>query len=151
MRTMLKKNVNAKKLTLICGILVAVVLIAALLNAAEPKVQLSEVYDEEVVIEMSKQAVAYFSEQDYQSMIDMMTKEYAAEHTVDSLDEEYTELLEGCGAFVEYSGVEAIGGTNPETGEEYGGALIEAEYEKKVLRFSIGFNQDMEMRQFLIQ
>ena len=148
---MFKRDVNVKKLSMGSGLLVAVILLIALYNSSGPKHKMAEMFDEEEVMSMAKEAVEYFNERDYQSMIDMMTEEYAGENTEESLAEQYDSVLDECGAFVEFSDVEPIGGTNPETGEEYGGALVDAEYEDGVLSFSIGFTQDMKMRQFLIQ
>jgi len=147
----MKRKIDTKKLVIGCAAVVVLVLVIAVLAGTKPREQMSDKYDKTVVIETSKQAIEYFNQRDYDDLLDMGTEEYTSSNTVESLSALREERLGTYGAFVKYYSEKSMGGTNPETGEEYGGALITVVYEKGRATFSIGFNEDMELRQFLIQ
>ena len=125
--------------------------VVALITMNLPKQELSDQFDEALIVEKSQRAIEYFNEKDYQSIIDMGDEEMKASITAEDFAEQCDEPMEKCGAFVQYKKAETVGATDEETGEEYGGVIVVAEYENTKVQFSIGFNTDMELIQFRIQ
>ena len=58
---------------------------------------------------------------------------------------------EKCGAFQEISKTIFAGNIDKETQEAYGGVVMVGTYEEGTLQFTIAFNEDMELIQFIIR
>ncbi len=147
----MKKKFDTKRLIIGCVILVAFLVVVNLIMVNLPKQPLSEKFDEALVISEAERAIEYFNNKDYQSIIDMGDESMKASITAEEFAKQCDEPMAKCGAFVEYDKAETVGATDKETGEEYGGVVIVAQYENNKVQFSIGFNEDMELIQFMIQ
>ena len=112
---------------------------------------LPEQFDAVAVEEDAKRAIEYFNERDYQSIIDMGTGIMDEAITVEDFASQGDTIVDELGEFVEYTDVKLVGATNKSTGEEFGGAIIKAEYENGSAKFTIAFNEEMTLAQFVVQ
>lgn len=118
------------------------------MNTYQP---LPEQFDAETVESDAKQAIEYFNERDYQGIIDLSQGLMDDTVTVEQFKAQCDTLLDDLGAFVEYTEVKLVGAVDRNTEAEYGGAIIKAKYEDGKAKFTIAFNEEMQLAQFLVQ
>lgn len=112
---------------------------------------LPEQFEEDKVRETAEQAVGYFNEQDFQSIIDMGNEEFRELLTAEEFASQSDPYLEKCGAFQEISKTIFLGNVDKETQAAYGGVVMVGSYEEGTIQFTIAFTEDMELIQFLIR
>lgn len=113
--------------------------------------KLSDKFDEATVKEEAEKAVGLFNERDYQAIIDMGDENLKNSITVEQFAEASDPYLDKCGEFQEIGKTVVLGSTNKETGMEYGGVVMIGNYEDGKIQFTIGFDEDMKLVQFLIK
>lgn len=132
-----------------CKITVLLVMLFALTACgAQP---LPEQFEEDTVREAAEQAISYFNEQDYQSIIEMGSDEFQKALTAEEFTSQCDPYHEKCGAFQEISKTIFAGNIDKETQEAYGGVVMVGTYEEGTIQFTIAFNEDMELIQFIIR
>lgn len=112
---------------------------------------LPEQFEEDTVKASAEQAIGFFNEQDYQSILDMGSAEFQEVLTVEEFANQCDSYLEKCGAFKEISKTIFLGNVDKETQAAYGGVVMVGSYEKGTIQFTIAFNEDMEIIQFVIR
>lgn len=112
---------------------------------------LPEQFDEDTVKASAEQAIGFFNEQDYQSILDMGSVEFQEILTVEEFANQCDPYLEKCAAFQEISKTIFLGNVDKETQAAYGGVVMVGSYEKGTIQFTIAFNEDMEIIQFVIR
>lgn len=113
--------------------------------------KLPDSFDEAVVQEEAEKAVAFFNERDYQGIIDMGDDNLKSNSTVEKFEESCDPLLDEKGDFQEISKISIVGSVDKSTGTKYGGAIVTGSYTEGEIVFSIAFNEDMELVQFIIR
>ena len=132
-----------------CKITVLLLMLFALTACgAQP---LPEQFEEDTVREAAEQAISYFNEQDYQSIIEMGSDEFQKALTAEEFTSQCDPYHEKCGAFQEISKTIFAGNIDKETQEAYGGVVMVGTYEEGTIQFTIAFNEDMELIQFIIR
>ncbi len=129
-------------------IVFCVMLFALTACGAQP---LPEQFEEDTVREAAEQAISYFNEQDYQSIIEMGSDEFQKALTAEEFTSQCDPYHEKCGAFQEISKTIFAGNIDKETQEAYGGVVMVGTYEEGTIQFTIAFNEDMELIQFIIR
>ena len=112
---------------------------------------LPEQFEEDTVKESAEQAIGFFNEQDYQSILGMSSAEFQEILTVDEFANQCDPYLEKCGSFKEISKTFFLGDVDKETQAAYGGVVMIGSYEEGTIQFTISFNEDMELTQFIIK
>lgn len=112
---------------------------------------LSGKFEEDAVKEKSMTAVTYFNERNYQGIIDMGNELFQESITEEQFKEVSDPYLDKCGDFVEISKTVVLGNTNGQTGESFGGVVMVGKYEEGQIQFTIAFNEQMELVQFVIK
>lgn len=143
MRNLLSKNG-------MFGRIVGLGIIILLLTACGAQ-SLPEQFDEETVKAEAEKAIGYFNEHDYQSILDMSTDEFQEAITVEEFASQCDPYHERCG---EYQGIDktiVLGNIDKETQKAYGGVVMVGGYEKGTIQFTIGFDEDMKIIQFIIK
>ncbi len=112
---------------------------------------LPEQFEEDTVKESAEQAIGFFNEQDYQSILGMSSAEFQEILTVDEFANQCDPYLEKCGSFKEISKTIFLGNVDKETQAAYGGVVMIGSYEEGTIQFTISFNEDMELTQFIIK
>ncbi len=112
---------------------------------------LPEKFEEEAVKEKAMTAVAYFNERNYQGIIEMGSKELQESITAEQFAEVSDPYLEQCGEYVKVSKTVVLGNTDGQTGETFGGVVMVGKYESGQIQFTIAFNEQMELVQFIIR
>jgi hypothetical protein len=132
------------------GRIAAVALLAALcLTGCTEKEPLPDSFDAEAVQEEAEKAIELFNEGDYQGIIDMGDENMKSSSTVEQFEETCDPLKEENGEFQEITDINLVGNESGDV--KYGGAIVEVAYEEGDITFSIAFNEDMELVQFIIQ
>ena len=132
-----------KKMIVFC-----VMLFALTACGAQP---LPEQFEEDTVREAAEQAISYFNEQDYQSIIEMGSDEFQKALTAEEFTSQCDPYHEKCGAFQEISKTIFAGNIDKETQEAYGGVVMVGTYEEGTIQFTIAFDEDMKLIQFIIR
>ena len=114
------------------------------------KEPLPESFDEAVVKEEAEKTLAFFNERDYQSIIDMGDENLKNSTTAEQFRESCDPLLDEKGEFKEVTKMQIVGNEDKKSGIKYGGAVMTGEYEQGKIEFSVAFNEDMELVQFLV-
>lgn len=112
---------------------------------------LPEQFDAVAVEEDAKEVVEYFNSRDYQSIINMTKGFGDGSVTVEQMAEQCDIKLDELGAFKGYESVKLVGASDDSTETEFGGAIIKAEYENGNAKFTIAFNEEMQLAQFYVQ
>lgn len=112
---------------------------------------LPEQFDEETVKAEAQKAVDYFNDQDYQSIIDMGSDAFQEVLTVENFASQSDPYHEKCGAFQEIAKTIVLGNVDQETQESFGGVVMVGRYEEGTIQFTIAFDEDMKLVQFIIR
>ncbi len=142
------KNLFKKKgmIGKIAGVFMMILTLTAC--GAQP---LPEQFDEETVKAEAQKAVDYFNDQDYQSIIDMGSDAFQEILTVENFASQSDPYHEKCGAFQEISKTIVLGNVDQETQESFGGVVMVGRYEEGTIQFTIAFDEDMKLVQFIIR
>ena len=132
-----------KKMIVFC-----VMLFALTACGAQP---LPEQFEEDTVREAAEQAISYFNEKDYQSILDMGCTEFQEFLTAEEFAEQCDPILDKRGKFREIIKTVSMGCKNEEGEVEYGGLILVADYEDGRICFHITINENMELMEFLVQ
>lgn len=131
------------------GILVGICMAAFLLTGCQNEVK-PEVFDREQVESEALKSVGFFNERDYQSILDMGSEELKEAITAEQFAQQCDPVLEEKGEFQKMIKTvfrEEKGG-KPEA--VYGGVILVGAYEEGKIQFSIAFDEDMKLVQFLV-
>lgn len=126
-------------------------MLAALFLTGCSQNQLSDKFDEETVKEEAEKAVELFNERDYQGIIDMGDENMKNSITAEQFAEASDPYLDKCGEFQEIGKTVVLGSTDEDTGMDYGGVVMIGSYADGKIQFTIGFDEDMKLVQFLIK
>ena len=126
-------------------------MLAALFLTGCSQNQLSDKFDEETVKEEAEKAVELFNERDYQGIIDMGDENMKNSITAEQFAEASDPYLDKCGEFQEIGKTVVLGSTDEDTGMDYGGVVMIGNYADGKIQFTIGFDEDMKLVQFLIK
>lgn len=132
-------------------IMIAMLCMMLLILTACSAQPLPEQFEEDTVKESAEQAIGFFNEQDYQSILGMSSAEFQEILTVDEFANQCDPYLEKCGSFKEISKTIFLGNEDKETQAAYGGVVMIGSYEEGTIQFTISFNEDMELTQFIIK
>jgi hypothetical protein len=122
-----------------------------LVGCSGPGSKLPDSFDEETVKSEAMKAVELFNARDYQSVIDMGDDNMKAAITEEVFAEQGNPYLDKNGAFQEIEKTVVLGSTDKNTGAEYGGVVMIGEYENGKIQFTISFDVDMKLVQFVIR
>lgn len=140
---------NKKWMWITFGVFALMMVITlVMLNTYAP---LPEQFDAAAVEADAKEAIEYFNAREYQSIIDMSEGLMDDSVTAEQIAEQCGALQDELGAFQEYTEVELAGLTDKNTNDEFGCAIIKAEYENGKAKFIIAFNEEMQLAQFYVQ
>ena len=142
------KNLFKKKgmIGKIAGVFMMILTLTAC--GAQP---LPEQFDEETVKAEAQKAVDYFNDQDYQSIIDMGSDSFQEILTAENFASQSDPYHEKCGAFQEIAKTNVLGNVDQETQESFGGVVMVGRYEEGTIQFTIAFDEDMKLVQFIIR
>lgn len=113
--------------------------------------KLSDSFDEETVKAEAMKSIDYFNQRDYQSIIDMGSDELKNSITTEEFAKASDPYLDKCGEFEEISKTVVVGNTDRKTGKEYGGVVMIGQYADGKIQFTIAFDEDMKLIQFVIK
>lgn len=135
-----------------CSILAGVILVCSVFGLTGCGTgKLSDKFQEDIVKEKAEEAIGYFNEHDYQSILDMGSPEMKDSITEEEFAEAGDPYLEKCGAFETYAKEIVTGTTDPKTDAEYAILVAIGDYEGGKIQFTVGFDVDMQLIQFLIK
>lgn len=112
---------------------------------------LPDQFDEETVKAEAIKAVGYFNERDYQGIIDMGSDEFQELITVEDFASQSDPYLEKCGEFQEIAKTITVGNVDQETQQAFGGVVMVGKYKDGTIQFTIAFDEDMKLVQFIIR
>lgn len=133
------------------GILTAAMIFAAVLSAGCGQAKLPEGFSEETVKEEAMKSIELFNERDYEGLVEMGSDELKAGITAEQFAQACDPYLDKCGEFEEISKTVFAGGTDKKAGIDYATAVMVGDYKDGKIQFTISFDEDMEMIQFLIK
>lgn len=130
---------------------IACVLIVILTLTACGAQSLPDQFDEETVKAEAKKAVDYFNDRDYQSIIDMGSDEFQELISVENFASQSAPYHEKCGEFEEITKTIVVGNVDKETQQAFGGVVMVGKYEEGTIQFTIAFDENMRLVQFIIR
>jgi len=133
------------------GKMAAAILISIFCLSGCAREKLPDSFDEAAVREEAEKAVGLFNEKDYQGIIDMGDENMKSSTTAEKFAESCDPVLEEKGEFQEISEMSIVGNEDKKKGVKYGGAIVTGAYANGEIVFSIAFNEDMELVQFIIR
>jgi hypothetical protein len=113
--------------------------------------KLSDTFDEETVKAEAMKSIEYFNERDYQSILDMGSEELKESITEEEFAKASNPYLDKCGEFKEIGKTVVVGSTDRKSRNVYGGVVMIGNYADGKIQFTITFNEDMKLVQFLIK
>ena len=132
-------------------LLMVVGLLGILLLSGCKDMSLGDMFDEAQVLQKSRDAIDYFNAGDYQAIIDMGGAALEGQLTVEGFDAQAAPKKEKLGAFKEITKEEVMGTVDEQTGMNYAGTVTVAKYEHGKLKFTIAYDEDMNLVQFTIK
>lgn len=112
---------------------------------------LPEQFDEETVKAEAEKAIGYFNKQDYQSILDMGSDEFQELLTEEEFARQSDPYLEKCGEYQDIAKTIVLGNVDQETQKAYGGVVMVGNYKEGTIQFTIAFDEDMKLVQFIIR
>lgn len=112
---------------------------------------LPEQFDEETVKAEAEKAIEYFNERDYQSILDMGSDEFQEALTAEEFASQCDPYLDKCGEYQEIAKTIVLGNVDKETQKAFGGVVMVGNYKDGTIQFTIGFDEDLKLVQFLIR
>ncbi len=137
----MKKTRTRNLLLLVLTLILSIGLLSGCSNQGNP---LPEGMDEETVLAEGRKVVALLVDGDYQSVVDQLRPDVAATVTAEQVEGAMAEAKKA-GEYVMESDCITTGQTIKETGEKYGEAVIMAKHEKKIVRYRIAFDPEMNL------
>lgn len=131
--------------------LVAAGLLCILLLSGCKDMSLGDMFDEAQVLQKSREAIDHFNAGDYQAIIDMGGAALGEQLTVEDFDAQAAPKKEKLGTFKEILKEEVMGTVDSETGMNYAGTVTVAKYAHGKLKFTIAYDEDMNLVQFTIK
>lgn len=115
------------------------------------KGNLSDTFDEDTIKAEAMKSIEYFNQREYQSILDMGADELKNSITAEQFADVSNPYLDQCGEFEEISKTVVAGSTDKKTGNEYGGVIMIGKYADGKIQFTIAFDKDMKLVQFIIK
>ena len=112
---------------------------------------LSEAFDEETVKAEAEKAIGYFNNQDYQSIIDMGSDAFQELLTAEEFAVQSDPYLEKCGEYQGIAKAIVLGNVDQKTQEAFGGVVMVGNYKEGTIQFTIAFDEEMKLVQFIIR
>lgn len=113
--------------------------------------ELADCFDEETVEEEAKAAITLGESGNYEEFIKLFDDAVAESMTQEVYEDQYLSVVKEKGAFESFSDGILVGQTDPDTGAHYAGVVLVANYEDGKIQYTIGYNEDMKLIQFLIK
>lgn len=113
--------------------------------------KLPDCFDEETVEEEAKAAITLGESGDYEAFIKLFDDTVAKSMTQEVYEDQYLAVVEEKGAFESFSDSVLVGQTDPDTGANYAGVVLVANYEDGKIQYTIGYNEEMKLIQFMIK
>lgn len=143
----MKRSLDKKGILVrIAGMLVVILTLTACGAQSLP-----DQFDEETVKAEAIKAVDYFNKRDYQSIIDMGSDEFRELITAEDFASQSDPYLEKCGEFQEIAKTITAGNVDQETQQAFGGVVMVGKYKDGTIQFTIAFDEDMQLVQFIIR
>lgn len=124
-------------------ILAVLLAVCLLLGACAPK--LPEGFSADTLAEQAKSDVVLINTGDYDAVIARVRADLQKSLTAEALDEAWGETLDALGAYTGVKGVSTAGTADQQTGEDYGVAIVVAEYENGTATFTLSYDVDFEL------
>lgn len=131
--------------------IVLTVLTAAFLTGCKSGSGLADAFDEEDVKVKAQQSIDYFNAGDYQSIMDMGNASLVASLTLEQWKASCDPVLEKLGSFESMEKLVVAGQEDKNTKDNYAVVVAVGKYSEGKLQFSIAFDEQMKIIQFLIQ
>ncbi len=133
------------------GVFGAMAVLAVSLFAGCGEAKLPEGFQEETVKEEAMKSISFFNERDYESIIEMGSEKLKKGITEEQFADACDPYLDKCGKFKEVQKTAIVGGTDKGEGIDYATVVMVGAYEEGKIQFTISFDEDMELIQFLIK
>ncbi len=133
------------------GIFTAMALMAAVFTAGCGQAKLPEGFSEAEVKAEAEKSIALFNERDYEGIRQMGSEELKAGITEEQFATACDPYLDKCGKFEEITKTVFAGGHDKNSDIDYATAVMVGEYEDGKIQFTVSFDEDMELIQFLIK
>ena len=124
-------------------------MMTVLLGACKSGSNLADAFDEDEVETTATQAIDYFNAKDFQAIIDMFADEYRAQLTVEQFATVETQL----DAVGTYDSIEKIvlAGQQDQAKNDYVAVVAVGKYANGTLQFTMAFDDQMKLIQFLVK
>ena len=133
------------------GIFTAMALMAAVFTAGCGQAKLPDGFSEAEVKAEAEKSIALFNERDYEGIRQMGSEELKAGITEEQFASACDPYLDKCGEFKEITKTVFAGGYDKNSDIDYATAVMVGEYEDGKIQFTVSFDEDMELIQFLIK
>lgn len=113
--------------------------------------KLSDKFDEDKVKEEAMKSIGYFNERDYQSIMDMGSEDFKSAITAEEFAKVSDPYLDKCGDFNEITKTVIAGSKDKKTEKEYAVVVMVGEYKNGKIQFTIAFDEDMKLIEFIFK
>lgn len=120
-------------------------LLGLLAGCASKTYPLAENFDREAVLRAGKQVVALLQAEEFGALRELVREDQLGAFTVEALRSAKAERLGDAGAFLGLVGEEAVGERSQSTGADLAAAVIQAQYEHKLVVFTCSFDGEMRL------
>lgn len=131
-------------------ILITAALFLLILSACGKESTLAEAFNEEQLKTTAKTLITEFNDGNFQAIIDEGTPLMQSSLTLEQWESAVAPYTSKAGAFKSVE-KEVLIGQKDNTGNDYAIYVAVAEYENSKIQFTITFNTDMRVEQFLIK
>lgn len=138
---------NVKKVVFVLGI----VLVCSVVTGCSGSTKLADSFDEETVKKSAEEAIGLIHSNDYEAFAEKFEEATKASITKDVFDTQIKAVVDAKGKFESFEKETIIGQTDKDTGKNYAGIIVIAKYENGKVQYTIGYNEDMKLIQFLIK
>lgn len=136
-------------MVLCLAMIIAIGALAA--GCGEESTKLPDCFDEETVKEEAKAAIKLAESDNYKEFIKLFNDQVVGTLTEESYQTQYLAVVKEKGEFESFGKEVIIGQTDEDTGANYAASIVVANYTDGQIQYSVGFDEDMKLVQFMIK
>lgn len=130
------------------GMIVCLLLAAGILTGCSLEGGLADCFDKDTLIQQAKEDIQLAQSNDFEGWKARFAGEVQAQIT-EEVYTQYLGTLETLGELQDFGKAAVVG--QEQDGKNYAGVVIQADYTDKDAKYSLGYDEDMNLIQFFIQ
>ena len=129
---------------------ICALLLCLLLAGCSGSTKLADCFSKDELTTLSQENITLAESGDYEAFLEKMDPSVSSALT-EEVYNQYLDTVKAKGAFQSFGKPAFVGQTVKETGDNYAAVILTANYENGKLQYTLGYNEDLKLVQFVIK